>query len=277
MEVGPGCTCIVIIVERLVSEPAGRAALCRRRAPRLRIGGLGCACVIVVKPLVSKLAGWAALRHRHRRAPRLKTGGPGCACVIIVEPLISEPAGRAALRRHHRRAPRLIAGEPGCAYVVIVEPLVSEPVGRAAPASSSSAPPARSPATAPMPIATLPSAASPSPTLAAATTDLLPPVPLARASPLAPRLPIPLRCHPHGLAGVYDGEAPWLLIPLMTVARPRGCHVPWWGRQGMDGTRLLLVEEQQEMERGPLASYSGKDQRVRGGGLTGVHGGEAKK
>uniref|UniRef100_A0A0E0BJA1 Uncharacterized protein n=1 Tax=Oryza glumipatula TaxID=40148 RepID=A0A0E0BJA1_9ORYZ len=165
MEVGPGCTCIVIIVERLVSEPADRATLRRRRAPCLRTGRPGCACVIIVEPLVSEPAGQAVassssssassqnrraglrLRHR-RRAPRLGAGGPGCAAS---------------------------AGGPGCTCIIVVDPLVSEPAGRAVPASSSSAPPARSPATAPMPIATLPTTTSPSPTLAAAATDLLPP------------------------------------------------------------------------------------------------------
>lgn len=121
MEVGPGCACVVV-VERLVSEPAGGAALCRR----------------------------------HRRAPRLRAGGSSCtASSSSLSP--SSRSWRAGLRRRRRRrVPHLRAGRPGCACVVVVEPLVSEPAGQAAPTVSSSAPPARSPDTAPVPVATQP-------------------------------------------------------------------------------------------------------------------------
>uniref|UniRef100_A0A0E0R8P6 Uncharacterized protein n=1 Tax=Oryza rufipogon TaxID=4529 RepID=A0A0E0R8P6_ORYRU len=174
MEVGPGCTCIVIIVERLVSEPSDRAALRRRRAPCLRTGGPGCTCVIIIEPLVSEPAGqaaassssssassqnrWAGLCLCHRRrAPRLGAGGPGYAASSSLLSTSSQ-SRRAGLRLHRRcRSPRLGASGLSCACVVVVRS------------------PGEVPATAPMLIATLPTTASSSPTLAAAATDLLPP------------------------------------------------------------------------------------------------------
>lgn len=82
MEVGPGCACVVV-VERLVSKPAGGAALCRRhrRAPRLRAGGSSC----------TASSSSLSPSSRSRRA-----GRPGCAVVVVVECLVSEPAGQTA-------------------------------------------------------------------------------------------------------------------------------------------------------------------------------------
>lgn len=127
--------------------------------------------------------------------------------------------GRAGLRLRRRRRQALHL-EAGLHFVVVVERLVSESAGRAAPALSSSTPPARAPATAHVPIATPSTAMSPSPTLAAAVTDLLPPCRSScRASPSAPRSPIPLSGRPPGLTVVHAGEASWPLIPLTTAAR----------------------------------------------------------
>lgn len=110
MEVGPGCACVVV-VERLVSEPASGAALCRRhrRAPRLRAGGSS--CTASSSSLSPRLKRGRARRRRRRRVPRLRAGRPDCACVVVVEPLVSgrssAPLMSSSLPARSRRPLRL--------------------------------------------------------------------------------------------------------------------------------------------------------------------------
>lgn len=136
-------------------------------------------------------------RRRGRRGRRARRARPRRSAAP------SQGARRGDCRGTIRQAPCLRAGQPGCACIVIVvvERLVSEPASQTAPASSSSAPLARSPATAPVPVATPPTAASLWPTLAATATDLLPERSLSSPSPV-PLVP------PHFTIGSPAADSP---------------------------------------------------------------------
>uniref|UniRef100_A0A0E0MRP4 Uncharacterized protein n=1 Tax=Oryza rufipogon TaxID=4529 RepID=A0A0E0MRP4_ORYRU len=155
-----------------------------------------------------------------------------------------------------------------------VERLVSELASRATPASSSSAPPARPLATAPVPVASPPIAAS-----TGGETIFVVVVPntlasisfLRAARPTALRTRFPGRRFPSAVA-LLGSPASMRSSPAARVPRPpAGTTRNRWVAAAAGGGAA------RDGEGGSLASYSGKDQRVRGGGLAGIHGGEAKK